>query len=372
MSDTRDLRIDFLRGLALWMIFADHISGNLVRYVTYHALGFSTAAEIFVFLSGVSSALLYRRLIAERGFGAAQRRAFRRVRQIYLAYLAVAAATIAISRASGYVYDDGYEAMIAAPAQSFLAAAALAYSPGLLGILPLYLPLVAAAPLLVAALARKPVLTLSLSMLLWLAATSRGWNFPAAPPMKGWDFDPLGWQLLFVIGLFAGLQCYGQGPGFRLARGLKLLCWIVVTGNVAASLVAHSGLVFAHVPAAASDFGRYLRAVRLQPTMHWLRLLHFLAVAYLVAGYLPREAAFLRRGWSRVIQLCGRHSLEVFSLGAVLSLLASIYIATRSHSLPAQAAVNGLGWALMAGFALWQSRPGRFSQLPRRVPVAGS
>jgi len=372
VSETRDLRIDFLRGLALWMIFADHISGNLVRYFTYHALGFSTAAEIFVFLSGVSSALLYRKLIAGAGFGAAQRRAFRRVRQIYLAYLAVAAATIVISHASGYVYDDGYEAMTTAPAHSFLAAAALAYSPGLLGILPLYLPLVAAAPLLVVALSRKPVLTLSLSVLLWLTATSFGWDFPTARPMKGWDFDPLGWQLLFVIGLFAGLHCYGETPTVRLARGLKLLCWIVVAGNIAASVVAHSGLVFAHVPTAATDLGRYLHTVRMQPNMHWLRLIHFLAVAYLVACYLPRDAAFLRSGWSKTIQLCGRHSLEVFSLGAVLSLLASIYIATRSHSLPTQVAVNGLGWMLMAGFALWRSRPGRLSLPPRRVPAAGS
>jgi hypothetical protein len=365
VSETRDLRIDFFRGLALWMIFTDHIPGNVARYFTYHALGFSTAAEVFVFLSGISSALLYGRLIATAGFRAAQHRALRRVCQIYLAYVAVVAVTIAISHAAHYVLEDGFEAMIAAPGETLLAALALVYSPGVLSILPLYLPLVAAAPLLVMALDRRPAITLALSVLLWLVVEIWGWNFPARPPLNGWGDDPLSWQLVFVLGLLAGRRYYGEERHFSSARWLRQLCWIVVAANAAASLAAHGDLVFGHIPAAANAVKAYLSAVRGRPTEHWLRLVHFLAVAYLVASYVPSKAPFLRQGWSRVIQLSGRFSLEVFSLGIVLTLIAAIYLERQSHSLPAQALINGLGWMLMTGFAFWLSHQTRRSRLSR-------
>src|SRR5947199_10658544 len=51
--------IDFWRGLALLMIFIDHVPENVFQHVTQKNFGFSDAAELFVFLSGVSVALAY-------------------------------------------------------------------------------------------------------------------------------------------------------------------------------------------------------------------------------------------------------------------------------------------------------------------------
>src|SRR2546427_13061158 len=51
--------IDFWRGLALLMIFIDHVPENVFQHVTQKNFGFSDAAELFVFLSGVSIALAY-------------------------------------------------------------------------------------------------------------------------------------------------------------------------------------------------------------------------------------------------------------------------------------------------------------------------
>jgi len=45
----RDLRIDFFRGLALYMVVVDHIGGDPLGKFTYQAVGFSDAAEIFIF-----------------------------------------------------------------------------------------------------------------------------------------------------------------------------------------------------------------------------------------------------------------------------------------------------------------------------------
>ena len=43
----RDLRLDLFRGLALWLIFIDHVSPDLLSWFTIRSYGFSDAAEIF-------------------------------------------------------------------------------------------------------------------------------------------------------------------------------------------------------------------------------------------------------------------------------------------------------------------------------------
>src|SRR5258708_2667303 len=52
--------IDFWRGFALLTIFIDHVPEKVFEHVTQQNFGFSDAAELFVFLSGVSVALAYR------------------------------------------------------------------------------------------------------------------------------------------------------------------------------------------------------------------------------------------------------------------------------------------------------------------------
>ena len=52
---TRDVRIDFFRGLALYMILVDHVVGDPIGKFTFRSVGFSDAAELFVFLSGISA-----------------------------------------------------------------------------------------------------------------------------------------------------------------------------------------------------------------------------------------------------------------------------------------------------------------------------
>src|SRR5580704_14279789 len=59
VSSKRDPRIDVMRGMALLMIFVDHIPGNLLSSATLQNFGFSDAAEVFVFLAGMSSMLAY-------------------------------------------------------------------------------------------------------------------------------------------------------------------------------------------------------------------------------------------------------------------------------------------------------------------------
>jgi hypothetical protein len=52
----RDLRLDLFRGVALWLIFLDHIPENVVNWFTIRNYGFSDATEIFIFISGYTAA----------------------------------------------------------------------------------------------------------------------------------------------------------------------------------------------------------------------------------------------------------------------------------------------------------------------------
>src|ERR1700760_3430466 len=79
----RELRLDLFRGLALWLIYIDHVSPDLLSWFTIRSYGFSDAAEIFIFISGYTAAFVYGRSMMQSGFviGAAGVR--RRVWQIY-------------------------------------------------------------------------------------------------------------------------------------------------------------------------------------------------------------------------------------------------------------------------------------------------
>src|SRR5256886_15286633 len=81
----RDLRLDFFRGIALWLIFLDHIPSNLVAWGTIRNYGFSDATEIFVFVSGYTAAFVYGKEMRERGFMIAGAHILRRGWAVYIA-----------------------------------------------------------------------------------------------------------------------------------------------------------------------------------------------------------------------------------------------------------------------------------------------
>src|SRR2546429_8569102 len=83
----RDLRIDACRGIALWWIFLDHIPNNIGSWLTLRNYGFSDAAEVFMFVSGVTCALAYGKAWRCEGWSGVISRTLRRSWDIYVAFL---------------------------------------------------------------------------------------------------------------------------------------------------------------------------------------------------------------------------------------------------------------------------------------------
>ena len=84
-SPTRDVRLDLLRGVALLVVFINHIPGNRISALTPSRCGLSDMAEVFVFLSGYVCGLSYGRVLQTDGFWACQKKACGRALQLYLA-----------------------------------------------------------------------------------------------------------------------------------------------------------------------------------------------------------------------------------------------------------------------------------------------
>ena len=103
------------------------------------------------------------------------------------------------------------------PYRAILEAALLKFRPVNLDVLPLYIVLLAAFPLVLPAVVRWPLAVIAASLVLYAATCRFDWNLPAYPDGKVWYFNPMAWQVVFHVG--AAWPCWRPA---RLARPLPL------------------------------------------------------------------------------------------------------------------------------------------------------
>ena len=207
----RDLRIDFLRGAALIIIFVDHVHGNTLSHLTPRNFGFSNAADLFVFLAGVSAALAYWPKFSTHGLASIRGKLMRRVAQIYSAHLVVLWLSIVVLLFASHVLHRadflGHElpSCLATDAwHAVWSSLVLTLQPEYLDILPLYVVLLLSLPAFLLLERFHRGVGLVVSIALWLAAEIAGLNLPSSRSSAGWYFDVFAWQLLFYVGLMAG------------------------------------------------------------------------------------------------------------------------------------------------------------------------
>jgi hypothetical protein len=372
----RDYRLDFFRGLALFFIFIDHIPDNKLRYVTLHAIAFSDAAEVFIFISGFTAALVYGRAMVREGFLMGACRVYRRVWQLYVAHLCLfliysAEVAYTVLKFNNPLFADELRVggFLNEPAVTILRVLTLQFQPTFLDILPLYIFLLAGFPLVLAALRVHWAVALVPSVALYVGVRLGGIDMPAWPAGDTWYFNPFTWQLLFVIGAIFG---YAEGQGRRL---FVVPAWLLLT----AACVALFGVVVVSTWTLHEMTGWFppLLYAALWPVdksnLPFLRLFSMLALALLVGQLVSQQAGFLtsRVGW--IVVLCGQNSLEIFCLSILLAVLAHMVQTVLGTSLPVQLLVNffGLGMMVLLGLMLaWFDAGGRFPPRPRKMPVS--
>jgi hypothetical protein len=318
----RDLRLDLFRGLALWLIFLDHIPSNMVAWITIRNYGFSDATEIFVFISGYTAAFVYGREMLNRGLVIAGARILRRAWQVYVAHiflfmLYMAELAYVTTTFENPLFGEEIDLLetLKEPGSTLVQALLLIFQPPNLDILPLYILLLAGFPPVLWLLLRRPTLALAGSVLLYAIA----WKFElelTAYPSGKWFFNPLAWQLIFVFGAWCAL-----GGAVRLADVIRshaalALAIAYLVFSFAISLTWYSDALDRRVPQWLTDFIYPVDKANLDV----LRFAHFLALATVTVRFVRRESPWLEAPLLRPIVMCGQHSLEIFCLGEFLSL----------------------------------------------------
>jgi hypothetical protein len=366
IRQNRDLRIDFFRGFALWCMLIDHMIKSWLRAITLKEYGFCDGAELFVLLSGISAGIVYHRAMVRDGLGAAWLKIARRIGAIYRAHLIlfvlfVAEVGILVAWLNPpsflqFLTLDGFSAH---PFRSTVNAVLLGSEPKFFEILPLYIVLlsllVVTLPLL-----RWPRLLLGGSVLLYGAA--RAFSLSLGPWTDAWFFNPLAWQVIFMIGVTSPYILRAR----RYWRGWD---WLAALFSLFSLFESHAKHLSGHVPAALLihfEVGK--------PAVHPFRLLAIVSLGWLAWRYIPATASWLRSRWAGPLVLLGQHSLGVFSSSILFSVLGEAILFTHPGWI-SQILVQGLGsLALLAVAAVfaWNSNQNRVDGRATSVPGAGS
>lgn len=334
----RDPRLDFFRGLAMFIILLAHTPGNTWTLWIPARFGFSDATEIFVFCSGMASALAFGRVFQTRGLGMGSARIAFRVWQVYWAHIGMFLFTATMLYAIDH-FDIGFRdrPYIHAPfivpfftqtGDALIGLLTLTYVPGLFDILPMYLVILCMIPFVMLShrLGGVPAVVAFIGTL-WIAAQFAGYahiahdladpnglqaaaiavgerlgflNFPANPFGRGvWFFNPFGWQLVFFSGFVLGMGWIRPPAVDRRLAMLAALYVLVVVPF--AWFKIHQGL---YVPR------DWALTVWVTETRAWVeplwwkswigggRYLHFLALAYLAWAAVGPQGVRLSDGFS--------------------------------------------------------------------------
>jgi hypothetical protein len=349
----RDLRLDLFRGIALWLIFLDHIPENVVNWFTIRNYGFSDATEIFIFISGYTAAFVYGRAMRERGYLIASARILRRAWQIYVAHIFLFTIFMAEIAYVAATFDNPLYAeemnildFLKQPDVTIFQALLLKFKPVNMDVLPLYIVLLLLFPPALAMLMWQPAFALAASALLYVLTWTFDWNLPAYPNGV-WFFNPFAWQLLFVFGAWCAL-----GGAKRLAPVLQSRAILVI---------AIAYLAFAFVIALTwyvEPLGRLVPnwlSEWMYPidktNLDVLRFAHFLALAAVTVHFVPRDWPGLKWPILQPAIRCGQHSLEIFCLGVFLAFAGQFVISEYSGGPLIQIAISITGIIIMIGTA---------------------
>lgn len=376
-APSRDLRLDFFRGLALLFIFIDHIPENLLGYFTVQAVQLFDAAEVFIFISGYTAALVYGRILIAQGPLYATARVYGRAWQLYVAHvflfvLFIAEISYTVATFNNPMYNDemGVADFLEQPHVAIIKALLLQFQPTFIAILPLYIILLIAFPPLLIGLRQHPLLVLIPSFALYAFVQITNFAVPAYPEGQVWFFNPLAWQFLFLSGAALGFPDRREWRSRQWQRALLPPALIVVAVGFAIKLswILHG--IWDPFPAVLL---KELWSIS-KSSLHPIRLVSFFAMVVIVAALVPAGAAFLRSRAARPLVLCGQQSLEIFCLGILLSALGHFVLAEYDSAIEVQIVVNLAGilaMCLTASMIRWYKTKGR-APVPLTVTASPS
>ncbi|MGH7032125.1 MAG: extracellular catalytic domain type 1 short-chain-length polyhydroxyalkanoate depolymerase [Stellaceae bacterium] len=347
----RDPRLDFFRGAALFIIYIAHCRGNFLWDYIPARYGISDAANMFVFISGMTAAIAFGGTFDRQGWPIGTARIAYRCLQLYAAqigmFCAIAALVVIATHAFGdtnYIVEAQLQRFFADPADALVGLMTLTYVPHYLDILPLYIVALAMVPVAMALERIDARLAMAASLALYLGANCFQLDLPAnADDQPVWFFTPFAWQLIFFTGF-----AFRRG-WIRVPLDSKFLLWAsaaILIAGLAISLPS----VFQHAPA-IDAFRRWVDDHSNKTFMDPMQYVHFLASVYVVLVLLKGREEILVSAALKPFVKCGRQALSIFTSGMVLSYVGGMVFDHAGTGALAQILVNGLSFAALFAIA---------------------
>ena len=360
----RDPRLDFFRGIAMFVILIAHVPANWLTLWIPARFGFSDATETFVFCSGMASAIAFGSVFRNQGLAMGTARVAFRKWQVYWAHIAlviaIAATMVLMTRifpeGRDYVGQLNLHPFFNRPEENLLGLLTLTYVPNYFDILPMYLVILALIPVMVALANVHVGLAVLASLLMWLSANVLGWNFPAEPwSEREWFFNPFGWQLIFFTG-FALMSGWIPAPPVSKRLFWTAVAIVLIILPVAYFRIHREFEVFSDIRGQIgflihkTDFGA-------------LRYVHFLATAYIAWVLVgPKGANIMPSGSGRVLSVIwsyilaaimkvGQQSLAVFITSMFLARMLGVLFDQVGRTHLTMFWVNALGFAIIIALA---------------------
>ena len=303
----RSKLIDFLRGLCLVVITIDHLPHDPFETFTWQTFGFVSAAEGFVFLSGLVSGIVYGRVAIREGIVPAWRRIRRRAITLYLYNAVLITLAFLAAKENLAVLGNNFY-----PGWSLWIKTLLCIeSPGYAEILRMYIVFFLILPLVFWALIHnKFVYVAIISAGLWFAA-SRGYGMVAFPQLG--YFDLVSWQLLFVAGISFGFSSIREQKEPEISNRYTAISIPIFTVFL---LIRHWHGMTGHY---WSPYFVWLASWR--ETLSVGRLLNFTAFAILIYRLRQSLSRVAKTLPGQALAFLGQHSLQVFVWSVSVSMV---------------------------------------------------
>ncbi|MBN9672938.1 OpgC domain-containing protein [Labrenzia aggregata] len=325
----------------MFIIYIAHLPSNWWTLWIPARFGFSDATEIFVFCSGMASALAFGKIFDLHGWGMGAARILQRMWQVYWAHIGqflVIAVGLVMIQNSGYLsaccdLTQDYVTSLnlwhlyTKTEQALPGLLTLTWVPNYFDILPMYIVILALLPLIMLASRVSVAAAFALSISLWFVAQFDLLSLPAEPwSNREWFFNPFAWQMLFFTG-FAFMR--GWIPAPPVDRRLVIACAIVLVATVPFAYFRVFSESYWDV-AWARDIREAIKPLWIKTEFGLFRFIHFLALAY-IAWVAAGEHGHRLLGhgalWGRFVQIVqkvGQQSLAVFMASLVIAQAAGL------------------------------------------------
>ena len=354
----RDLRLDACRGLALWFIFVDHVPDNSLAWLTLRNYGFSDTSEVFVFVSGYTCMLAYGGALAKQGWATTAVRALRRAWEIYAAFLvlllAYAALVWVVGGGTRFVDETNTGFFFRQPGPTLVHVALLQFAPVNTDILLTFAILHISFPIVLWLMTASATVTLLLSFTLYMMVQLFSWQVPAWPSGELY-FNPLAWQFLFVIGAWYAFVGTASLRPLLNSRALLMAALAYLAFSLLVALSWEFKSLEGLIPSSMTALIYPIYKSHLAP----VRLIHFLALAFVVSRLAPRQWHGPIRPLMTAMIRCGENSLSIYCLGVLLSFVGQVLLADVSGGFAMQLLISLAGIAVMiiaATLLTWESQ----------------